>query len=270
VNKSESWRTWAVIIGILVISGLASAVWPWLGGLAGGESVEIAPESEDIVINIPPLPDTLPGAASANETLPDQLGPWSPLLAVGILTGLVLAPIVLTGGLIAGLYTFLDKQTNRVKLAPEYQTAQTELKKLEQTRVKEMRVDHPAPVRPKVVGTPRWSTVATVLLIVTFVYFSAYMLTRTVVPVAQWDWSNDLISPFLVDPASFISGIAALFTLVASLVVFGRKAPGSVDSAETDYHPVPWGWVWVVLSGMLVLGIGLGLIIVFSAPATAG
>jgi hypothetical protein len=270
VNRNESWRIWAIIIGILLVSGLASAVWPWLGNLGAGESTRIAPETEDIVLNIPPLPDTLPGAAGVNEALPDQLGPWHPLLAVAILTGLVLAPIVLTGGLIAGLYTFLDKQANRVKSAADYQAAQVELQKLDKERVKEMRVDHPAPARPKVVGTPRWSTVATVILLILFVYFSAYMITQTVVTESLWDWSNNWINPWLVSPASFISGIAALLTLVASLAIFRGKPAGSVDSAETDYHPVPWGWMWVILSGMLVLGLGLGLIIVFSGPATAG
>jgi hypothetical protein len=270
VNKNESWRTWVVIIGILVVSGLASAVWPWLSSLGGGESTNIPVETDDIVINIPPLPDTLPGAAGVNEGLPDQLGPWHPLLAVAILTGLVLVPIVLTGGLIAGLYTFLDKQANRVKSAEGYQAAQAELKKLEQERVKEMRVDHPAPARPKVVGTPRWSVVATVLLIVTFVYFSAYMITQTVVAAPQWNWSNDPGEPFLVNPASFVSGIAALLALVACLVIFRRQPAGAIDSGETDFAPVPWGLVWVILSGMLVLGLGLGLIIVFSGPAAAG
>lgn len=265
MNRNESWRTWAVIIGILVVSALASAVWPWLRSQTGGASVTVPVETEDIVIAIPPLPDLLPGAAAINEALPDQLGPWHPMLAVAILTGLVLVPIVLTGALLAGVYTFLDKQANRVKSAEAYQAAQVELQKLEQERIKEMRADHPAPARPKVVGTPRWSVVATILLIFTFVYLATFMVADTVIGTPEWNWSGRLL-----DPVSIISWVASLLAVVAAVMVFRRQELGAIDSGETDYHPVPWGWVWVILSGMLVLGLGLGLIIVFSAPPAAG
>lgn len=265
MRKSESWQTWAIILGILVVSGLISAAWPWFRSQVGGSQIEIAHESEDITINIPPLPDLIPGAAGINDRLPDRLGPWHPLLAVAILTGLVLAPIVLTGGLIAGLYTMLDKQANAVKSTADYTAAQAELKKRDAALIKELRIDHPAPVRPKVVGTPRWSVIATIILIFTFVYLFTYMIAATVTTTPEWD-----VNGRLFDPVSITSTIVAVMATAAAILYFRRQETGAIDSGRTDYNPVPWNWVWVILSGMLVLGLGLGLIIVFSGPPIAG
>jgi hypothetical protein len=35
----------------------------------------------------------------------------------------------------------------------------------------------------------------------------------------------------------------------------------------TDYEPIPWDFLWVVLSGVLVVGLGIGLLVYLNVPA---
>jgi hypothetical protein len=41
---------------------------------------------------------------------------------------------------------------------------------------------------------------------------------------------------------------------------FVRK-PEDIDLTQTDNAPVSWGWLWVIVSGMLIVGVGTGLAI---------
>ena len=65
----------------------------------------------------------------------------------------------------------------------------------------------------------------------------------------------------LVNPVAILNLFLILLTVVTLIAVFRSNPTADPDSNATDYRPVNWGWIWVILSGLLIVGIGTGLAI---------
>jgi hypothetical protein len=229
------------------------------------ESVRVEQEVENVVLEPPAIPADAPVIGGLAERIPEQIE-FHPLLGLVGLVAAIVAPLAITGALIAFLVTRLDRQAQQVKGSERYQAAHKTLEQKERQEVQALRAGgRGAAPRPAVVGTPRWSVISTALLILTFTWFIGVMLAEAFFP-AEFEWNGQLYSY-----SRIVALIATVVMLALLFFLFRRQRAGALDSGATDYAPVPWGWIWVILSGLVILGVGLGLSLYFrSGAAVAG
>ncbi len=56
-------------------------------------------------------------------------------------------------------------------------------------------------------------------------------------------------------------------SLISFFILALRVHPQRFTAIEqTDYHPIPWDFIWVLISGLIVVGLGLALVIYFNTP----
>ena len=60
--------------------------------------------------------------------------------------------------------------------------------------------------------------------------------------------------------------VVALITAVILILVMRRRDPLEIEQAESEYKPINWGVVWVLITGLIVVGVGTGIAIAFSTP----
>jgi hypothetical protein len=62
--------------------------------------------------------------------------------------------------------------------------------------------------------------------------------------------------------------IVASFVLVALPVIFWLVRPQKLAAlARTDRGPIPWDFIAVLLTGLVVVGLGIGLLVYLNVPA---
>jgi hypothetical protein len=74
---------------------------------------------------------------------------------------------------------------------------------------------------------------------------------------------------------SFSAPLAVPITLAVTLIglfLYFRyfRKPEEINPEATDYQPVSWGWVWVIVSGLLIVGLGTGLAVTLFSSVPPG
>jgi hypothetical protein len=64
-----------------------------------------------------------------------------------------------------------------------------------------------------------------------------------------------------VSAAAVINLVLIILTVAVLFFVIRRNNVTDLDSGETDYEPVNWSTIWILLSGLLIVGLGAGLAI---------
>ena len=70
-----------------------------------------------------------------------------------------------------------------------------------------------------------------------------------------------------MSPIAVINGILILITIVVLVLTARARKPGALDNPENDNDPVNWGYIWILLSGLIIVGIGTGLAIALRSGA---
>lgn len=271
MNKPESWKTWVPLLGLLVLFGLVTAVWPALANAFelpsfGGEpSTRIPYEPEPIhlealktTLSASSLPAPLASAlASAAAALPDTI---SPFLALGVVTGVVIGSIVVVGGGLSFLIKLLAGIRDTTLEAETYQQHQQALDQRVNERVKRLRdgrTTHPQPSHKM----PRWSVVSNTLIALMFVGFATMVMVRNFFPEGTTEIDGRIVN---VTPPVFF--VLALITL---LVIGVRLRPQKIEAVdETDASGIPWDFIAVLITGLIMLGLGIGFMAyINAAPA---
>jgi hypothetical protein len=259
--------TWAIIIGLLVVGAFASAVWPTLSAQISGQSSPAPREpAEPIVINIENylmgkeimtlIGDAPQGVQDFVEQNINGRELTQPV-AIGILTALSLGGLVLLAGPIALIYTRLEKQTSTVKEDETYQLAVSALEKRQTAELKERQQAKPGRIEGDPAGDRRGFSYTMAFLGIMFAW-----VIGTVVGHAAYGSAMVESGGQLVNPVSIISLIVLVVAVVAFFLYFRFvRKPEDIDLTQTDYSPVSWGWLWVVVSGLLIVGVGTGLAI---------
>ncbi|MCP4360084.1 MAG: hypothetical protein GY796_18925 [Chloroflexi bacterium] len=214
MSRTESWKTWMILVILLLIFGAIAAIWPTLSvslnlGSGSGSSTAIPYESHPIVINIPVT--TLPtGAEVGGQTI--VMSPLQALLGVTAVT----IGLVLGAGIVLGvLYAFLSRLVSKTEASDSYKEHATALNKKEKEKLKEMQ-DGRAAAPPNNDGMPRWSVISTDLIILLFVYFGATIVATTFFPERVVEIGNELVAPGLI-----IVGGPLLIT--AAILIFAPR-----------------------------------------------
>ena len=250
LSRSESWKTWAVIIAILLFSGFVAAIWPLITSFGGGSSGGITFEPETIVITIPPLP--IPGLDGG------QVITLNGLVAFAIIAVLVIGVVLVVGLILGGLNVLLSKQATKVNNSEKFQERNAALQQREKEKLVQKQEGRAAAPSQQH-DYSRWAVVATSLAILMFAVFMGLMVAATLFPSGQITEQDQIINI-----AGIITGAFFLVTLFILLLRMNPRRLASID--ETDLDGIPWDTIAIVLLGVLVVGLGIGLVVFLNRP----
>ncbi len=262
MKNSTSWLTWIVVAGLLIFAGISSAVVPLVLDEMQNDAASVAEQERGpttTTVEVSELPfvgDLLVDVGFIQEYIQGRT--ITLLQAFGII---IAAALVGLGALtvpLAGITLLFSRQLNKIYSDESFQEAVSEIERREQQFVKEMAEAQPP--TPQENGGKRsiGSILVLDLLVTLLVWSTSLAISVSLLEGRTWDIFNLELS------AGAISGIVALITAIVLFVVFLRRDPGALESVESDYKPVNWGTVWVIVSGLIVVGIGTGIAIYFT------
>ena len=269
MERNDSRMTWAIVIGLIVVGGLASAVWPAISAqLNIGRAAELAAArepAEPIVFNIE---DHLLGSeimaliGDAPQGVQDFVNDningreISQPMAIGIFVALTVGGLIALGLPLAIIYTRLEKSASAIQEDEEYKAAVSVLEKRQTAGLKEQQQANPAKIEGDEASDRRGFAYTMAFLGIIF----AWVIGTVIGHAAYGGELIETDNGQLINPVSIVSLIVLVVTLVGYFVYFRFfRRPEEIDPAESDYSPVAWGWVWVIVSGLLIVGVGLGL-----------
>jgi hypothetical protein len=271
LNKPESWKTWVPLLGLLVLFGLVTAVWPALANafelpsFGGGSSTRIPYEPEPIhleaiksTLSASSLPAPLASAlAAAAEALPDAI---SPFLALGVVTGVVIGSIVVVGGGLSFLIKLIAGIRDNTLETETHQQHQQALEQRVNEQIKQMRDGRTTDPQPSH-KMPRWSVISNIIIALTFVGFTTMVFVRNFFPEGITE-----IDGRIVNVTTPVFALLALITLVIAGLRIRPQKIEAVD--ETDSGDIPWDFIAVLITGLIMLGLGIGFMAyINAAPA---
>jgi hypothetical protein len=242
--RNRSLITWAIIFAILLGSGLLTIMLP---ALLGGETLEPLPREASTVTITPPIPI----AGQDSFTIPS----WAVMLGLAFLV----PALVIGAGLTLALISILiSRFVTRAKAEPEYREAAAALDKRYADRVAAMRETRPTSKAPETTWK-RWAVITTALSILMFVGFGALLIASFVFPAGQLVTQDRIIN---------VTMLVLLGALLLALIIMAFTLRGDRLTApdRSGTMPIPWDFVAVVVTGLLVVGLGIAVIAIINAP----
>lgn len=243
MKLNKSTVTWLVIIGLILFSGIASALWPTIsegllggdGGGGGGISLS-AP-------NVDPSDKTIT-FGSGIPVLGDQtINEYMALLIIAV-------PVfVLVPGVGIGLWLLVSLLSNTVentKEDPEFQSSVAILEKKEKDVVNQYKKTAPPDPVPDHDET-RWIWISSILTVgLLFSYVGAA-------------WSDNFAggnSQGMYSLVFALTGIA-----LGYLLIWPRRKRTSVlpTGSSSNEGAIPWETVFIVVTGAIIVGLGMAV-----------
>ncbi|MCP4421146.1 MAG: hypothetical protein GY805_31430 [Chloroflexi bacterium] len=253
MNKSESWKTWLPLLGILVLFALVTAVWPTLSNalslpsFGAGSNTKIPYEAEPI---------HLEGMKTVLTFLPDTI---SPTVAVLVVTSLTVVLVVAVGGGLSILSKIVYNIRSNTMDGKEYQehAKALDLRGKEQLkRMKDGRSTDPIPSHKM----PRWSIISNVLITLMFIGFTTMVLVRNFFPEGTRIVDGRIVN--------VTSPVFLVFAVIAFIIMGIRLRSQKLDALdETDFDAIPWDFIIVLITGLIMLGLGIGVMAYLNVPA---
>ncbi len=246
MSRSESWKTWAIIIAILIGTGLLAAVWPLLTSQGPTTSSGLDFGVEPIILQVPPLPGGLGG----------DVVEINPILAMLVLSILVIGAVVVTGIVIAVINMLVSRLITRTESSEKYRQKAADLEKDQAAKLKEKQTGRES-ANTQQRDYSHWAVVATSAAILFFAVCLGYLFSRSIFPSGHIISNDEIINISLI--------ITGIFVLVTLLVLALRMSPKRLENASENEKSkgIPWDTIAVLVSFVLVVGLGIGLMIYF-------
>lgn len=245
MRNKRSWITWGIIFVILVGSGILTILLPALLG-GGQSSTPLPPEPTTVTI---PLP--VPIGGRSEITLPS----WQLMLGLAILV----PGLVIGAGLTLGIvYIILSRLVAGTTASADYKQNAAALEKRQNDRIAQMRETRPTSMAPESTWR-RWSVITTALIVLMFVAFLTLLFTSTLFPSGQIVRQENI-----VNIVSLIVGAVLILALVFMALWLRHDRIASFNRGDT--LSIPWDFIAVVITGLLVVGLGIGVIAILNAP----
>ncbi len=242
--RNRSFVTWGIIFAILLGSGILTILVP---ALLGGGSTTALPSQPSTVTIAPPIP--IAGRDSIT------LASWQVMLALALLV----PALVIGAGLTLGIVSILiSRFISRTKSTSQYQQAAAALDKRQVERIKAKRETRPTSKTPESTWN-RWAVITTGLTVFMFVAFSALLLASLFFPAGQVIRDDRIVNA---------TGLFTLAALVLALAVMAFTLRGDRLTApdRSGTMPIPWDFVVVLLTCLLVVGLGVAVIAILNSP----
>ncbi len=244
MRNNRSLITWLIIFAILVGSGLLTIFLP---AFFGGSSSTPLP-SETTMVTFP-LP--MPIGGRSEITLPS----WQWMLGLAVL----IPGLVIGAGLVLGIiYIILSRLVTKNASSTAYQRNMAALDKKESEKIAKLRETRPTSAAPESTWR-RWAVITTGITIAMFVAFLTLLLAGLMFPDGQV-----VRNGAIVNATSALVFISVALALTSVGLWFRSERIAAID--RTESLAIPWDFLAVVLSGLLVVGLGIGLIAILNAP----
>lgn len=240
--RNRSLLTWAIIFAILLGSGILTILLP---ALLGGGAAEPLPRTPSTVTITPPFGSSGPLTYYSSHVM----------LALAFLV----PALVIGAGLTLGLVSILvSRFITRAKSTPDYQQGAAAADKRYADRVSRLRETRPTSKAPDSTWK-RWAVITTALTVLMFAGFGALLIAGFVFPNSQIVRQDKIVN---------ITSLFALGALLLALAVMALTLRGDRLTApdRSGTMPIPWDFVAVVLTGLLVVGLGIAVIVIVNAP----
>lgn len=252
MSKRSSWLTLAIIVVILIGSGLVTVLAPQFMQTVNETAGQLTPSGDG-----PSVPTTLEPETVTIDILgmfytvgQDMLSVLSPSgelqgqevsgLSVVLLLALVIGALILVISVPLGLVVILgSRSTTNLQEDPSYQEAVRNIENEQKAFVKERLQTQPPKEKPSGL-MPRWSAISTTLVLVALSYFGGVVFGSAISGGEPGNWGM----------------IFALIGLVICLLTVRPQRMLQVDDSMNE-RPA-WSALWVMFSGALVVGLGLG------------
>lgn len=245
MRNRQSLITWGIIFAILVGSGILTILLPVLLG-SSDSATSIPREGEIVTI---PLP--VPIGDLTEITLPS----WQLMLGMALL----IPGLVIGAGLTLGIiYIIISRLVSRTTESTEFQQNSASLQKQETARIAKMRETRPTRAAQES-SRQRWTVITTAITILMFVAFITLLFTSMIFPSGQIIRESTIVN---------IGTALVLIAMIVALAAMGLWLRSDRIAAvdRTDTLAIPWDFIAVVLSGLLVVGLGIGVIVILNAP----
>lgn len=244
LKNKQSLITWGIIFVILVGSGILTILVPSLFG--GGSPTQLPTETTTVTI---PLP--VPIGGRSEITLPS----WQLMLGLAIL----IPALVIGAGLMLGIvYIILSRIVAGTTSSTAYQQKQAALDKRQTERINQMRETRPTSAAPQSTWR-RWSVITTALTILMFLSFVTLLFASLAFPTGQI-----IRNGAIVNISSVLVLIVAVLALAAMAMWLRSDRIAAVN--RTESMAIPWDFIAVVVTGLLVVGLGIGIIAILNVP----
>ncbi|MEZ4540000.1 MAG: hypothetical protein R3C43_08450 [Chloroflexota bacterium] len=244
MRNNRSLITWLIIFAILVGSGLLTILLPSFFG--GGSSTSLP--SDPTIVTFP-LPVPIGGRSEIT------LASWQWMLGLAVL----IPGLVIGAGLTLGIiYIILSRLAINATSSTAYQKNVAALEKKESEKISKLRETRPTSVAPESTWN-RWAVITTGITIAMFVAFLTLLLASLLFPGGQVV-RNDAI----VNATSALVFIAVAIALTAVGLWFRSERITAIN--RTESLAIPWDFLAIVFSGLLVVGLGIGVIVILNAP----
>lgn len=244
MRNKQSWKVWGIIFIILVGSGLLTILLPTM--LGGGSSTPLPREQSTITIALP-----MPVGGQSEITLPS----WQVMLGLAFL----IPGLVIGAGLTLGIiYIILSRLVTRTTSSADYQTSVSSLQKRETDRIATMRQTRPTSAAPESTWR-RWSVFTTALSILLFVAFTTFLFASALFPDRQIIRQSEIVN---------IVSILVLAALMIAIIIMALwlRADRIAAFNRGESLAIPWDFIAVVITGLLVVGLGIGVIAILNTP----
>lgn len=264
MKSFETLRTWLIIGGLLLFSGLASLAWVSFSGQGGIAGLDLTGQGLNLDLSVDvgepvtiQLDQYLLGEVLVDAPLISNLQGMQvhPLVLAVILAAVTVGGLVAVGLPLALIYVRLDRQAEQVKEDDAFQESRAALEKKETERLRARNEAQPATPVPSH-QMPRWAAVSTTLVVLFFVVLVGYVLADTFFPGGDVELANSLF----ISPAIILSVVLGLITVLAMVPRFSRRT-AEEEGEDAGASRVPWGAIWVALTGFIFLGLGTGLML---------
>ncbi len=248
MKLNKSTVTWLVIIGLILFSGVISALWPTMregifGSSGGGSGItlsapDIEPSDKTITFDsgIPVL-----GGQTINE--------YMALLIVAVPV-LVLVPAMGIGLLI--VFRLLSSTVANTKGDTEFQAKVSDMDKKARATIKEYKTTAPPDPIPDHERT-RWIWISSILTVgLLFAYIGAA-------------WSDNFANG---NSQLMFSVVFALVGIALGYILIWPRSRASTIVSTSKEGAVPWDMVFIVVTGAVV--VGLGMAVMFWVRAQTG
>lgn len=260
MNRTESLRNWIVILALLVVTGVITAVWSLISsafnisldiGFGSGSARPPVESSVTVVVPAPLVGLQIPfGEPLGAQIVMTQTQIFLAFLAF---LAVVVVSVVVTGLIISFLIRALDKSATAVATSDSYQKSVTALEKQEKERIQQLRAQSPKPNQPEGY-VYQLDPISLSWMVLFFIGTVATLIYSLVVSSGE----ITLLGLTLDSRISVLLFFMLVTVPILALVVRRRR----LDAVrETDNASIPWDFIAILTTGLLIVGIGLGVML---------
>ncbi|GAB4272926.1 MAG: hypothetical protein Kow0080_19850 [Candidatus Promineifilaceae bacterium] len=248
MSNKQSLRNGLILVAILVATSLLAVLWPTITGMlgrAGGGSA--SSPAEMTTVTLPELTLPMVGAVGGTEV--------NAFVGLGMLAGGIIALVLGTGVVIGLLFSLISRIIDSTVNSPSFQEASRALETRYKEELKAINTERQT-ATPRS-SMPRWSVVSNTLI-------SAFFLSIfSMILYASITGSEITGDGFFSSPIVGAAVVVAILGMVWRVRVRGMAL---AEGNETDNSGIPWDFIAVLITGLLVVGAGIGLILYFNPP----